>query len=198
MSRPKIAIIIGTTRATRFADKPAKWIHEIASKRGDLDAEIVDLRDFPMPFFDEPASNAWVPSKDPVAQRWQKKVAQYDGYIFVTAEYNHGLSAALKNALDYAYPEWNRKPAAYVGYGGVGAARAVQQLRLVNVELKMAPLRTAVHIGGADFMGVWQQGKALADLPHLQKSASDMLDELAWWTGALKEAREQPAEAVAA
>src|SRR4051812_29380973 len=191
MNKPKIAILVGTTRATRFADKPAKWIRDIAGARGDLDVEVVDLRDFPMPFFDEPASNAWVPSKDPVAQRWQEKIAGFDGYIFVTAEYNHGVSGVLKNALDYAYPEWNRKPAAYVGYGGVGAARAVEQMRLINVELKMAPLRTAVHIGGADFMGVWQQGKSLEELAHLKKGAEDMLEELAWWARALREARQE-------
>jgi NAD(P)H-dependent FMN reductase len=189
MSKPRIAIIIGTTRAARFADKPAQWIHAIAKQRADIDVDLVDLRDYPMPFFDEVASNAWAPSKDPVAQRWQKKVAQYDGYIFVTAEYNHSFSAALKNALDYAYPEWNRKPAAYVGYGGVGAARAVEQLRLVNVELRMAPLRDAVHIGGADFMGAWQQGKSLEEMTHLRAGADAMLGELAWWARSLKQAR---------
>jgi NAD(P)H-dependent FMN reductase len=196
--KSKIAVVIGTTRETRFGDKPAKWIKDIATKRGDMDVEILDLRDYPMPFFDEPASNAWMPSKNEVAKRWQKKVAQFDGYIFVTAEYNHGVSAALKNALDYAYPEWNRKPAAYVGYGGVGAARAVEQLRLINVELKMAPMRTGVHIGGADFMAVWQQGKDIAELGYLKKNADDMLDELSWWARALKNAREEEREALAA
>jgi NAD(P)H-dependent FMN reductase len=195
--KPRIAIIISTTRATRFGEKPAQWIRKIASQRRDIDVEIVDLRDFPMPFFDEPASNAWMPSKNEVAQRWQKKVAGFDGYIFVTAEYNHGISAALKNALDYAYPEWNRKPAAYVGYGGVGAARAIEQLRLINVELKMAPMRTSVHIQGGDFMAVWQQGKPIEELGYLRKGADEMLDELVWWTSALKVAREE-AVAVAA
>jgi len=187
--KSKIAVVIGTTRETRFGEKPAQWIRDLAVKRGDMDVEILDLRDYPMPFFDEPASNAWMPSKNEVAKRWQKKVAQFDGYIFVTAEYNHSVSAALKNALDYAYPEWNRKPAGYVGYGGVGAVRAIEQLRLINVELKMAPMRTAVHIAGGDFMAVWQQGKDIAELAHLKKSAEEMLDELAWWATALKEAR---------
>src|SRR5215213_6321790 len=122
MTKPKIAIIISTTRATRFGDKPAKWISDIAAQRTDLVSEIIDLRDFPMPFFDEVASNAWVPSTNEVAQRWQKKIAEFDGYIFVSAEYNRGVPAVLKNALDYAYPEWNKKPAAFVGYGSVGAA----------------------------------------------------------------------------
>ena len=193
MTKHKIAVIIGSTRAGRFADKPARWIHDIASQRDDIEVELIDLRDYPMPFFDEVASNAWAPSQNEVAQRWQKKVAQFDGYIFVTAEYNRSIPAVLKNALDYAYPEWNRKPAAVVGYGSVGAARAVEQLRLMAIELQMAPTRTGVHIQGADFMAVWQNGKEIAELPYLQQNATDMLDQLVWWTKALKTAREQVA-----
>jgi NAD(P)H-dependent FMN reductase len=126
MANPRIAVIIGSTRAMRFGERPAKWIHEIAAARADMRVELLDLREYPMPFFDEPASNAWVPSKNEVARRWQKKVAEFDGYIFVTAEYNRGIPAVLKNALDYAYPEWNRKAAAYVGYGSVGAAKDIK------------------------------------------------------------------------
>ncbi len=193
MTKPKIAIIISSTRAIRLGEKPAKWIYEIAAKRDDLSVELVDLRDYPMPFFDEVASNAWVPSKNEVALRWQKKVAEFDGYIFVTAEYNHGVTAVLKNALDYAYPEWNRKPAAYLGYGSVGGARAVEQLRLICIELQMAALRAAIHIQGADFMAVWQQGKDINELTYLPPLAKDMLDQLVWWANALKAAREADA-----
>ena len=193
MAKPKIAIIISTTRATRFGEKPAKWIHAIAAARTDMSVELIDLRDYPMPFFDEPATNAWVPSKNEVAKRWQKKVAEFDGYIFVTAEYNRSVPAVLKNALDYAYPEWNRKPAAYVGYGGVGAARAIEQLRLMCVELQMTPTRTGVHIQGADFMAVWQQGKDIKELTHLESNAKTMLDELQWWASALMVARRSAA-----
>ena len=192
MSQPKIAIIIGTTRQTRFGEKPARWIYEIASRRSnELAVELVDLRDYPLPFFDEDISNGWVVAQHEVVRRWQQKIAEFDGYIFVTAEYNHSISGVLKNALDSAYPEWNRKPAAYVGYGGVGAARAVGQLRLINIGLQMAPIRMAVHIQGADFTAVSQQGKDLADLPHLERSATTMLNELIWWANALKHAREQ-------
>lgn len=190
MTKPKIAIIISSTRAIRLGEKPAKWIYDIAAKRDDLSVELVDLRDYPMPFFDEVASNAWVPSKNEVALRWQKKVAEFDGYIFVTAEYNHGVTAVLKNALDYAYPEWNRKPAAYLGYGSVGGARAVEQLRLICIELQMAALRAGIHIQGADFMAVWQQGKDINELTYLPPLAKDMLDQLVWWANALKAARE--------
>ena len=189
MTKPKIAVIIGTTRATRFGEKPARWIHAIAAAREDMNVELVDLRDYPMPFFDETASNAWVPSKNEVAQRWQKKVAEFDGYIFVTGEYNHGVPAVLKNALDYAYPEWNRKPAAYVGYGSVGAARSIEHLRGSCVELQMAPIRTGVHIQGADFMAVWRQGRDIGELAYLQPNSEAMLDELHWWAHALMVAR---------
>ena len=188
-AKPRIGIIMGTTRATRFAEKPARWTQGVAAARGDMDVELIDLRDYPMPFFDEPATNAWMPSKNEVAQRWQKKVAQFDGYIFVTAEYNRGVPGVLKNALDYAYPEWNRKPAAYVGYGSVGAARSIEHLRLICVELQMAPMRTGVHIQGADFMAVWQQGKDINELSYLQQNAKTMLDELHWWASALMAAR---------
>jgi NAD(P)H-dependent FMN reductase len=188
---PKIAIIISSTRPTRFGEKPAKWIYDIASKRTDAEFEIVDLRDFPLPFFDEVASNAWAPSQNEVAQRWQKKLAEFDGYIFITAEYNRSITGALKNALDQAYVEWNRKAAAYVGYGSVGGARAIEQLRNISVELQMVPTRTGVHIQGADFMAVWQQGKDLNELEYLNPNVTTMLDELVWWTNATKAAREK-------
>lgn len=189
MSKPKIAIIIGSTRDARFGDKPAKWIYEIASARGDIDVEIVDLKDFPLPLFNEVASNAWVPTQNEVGQAWQKKIAEFDGYIFITAEYNRSITGALKNALDFAYPEWNKKAAAYVGYGSVGAARAIEHLRNISVELQMAPTRTGVHIQGGDFMAVWQQGKDLRELTYLEPNIATMLDELTWWSKALKTAR---------
>ena len=188
--RPKIGIVISTTREGRFGDKAAKWIFDIAAQRDDLAFEVIDLRDYPMPFFAEPISPAWAPVTDPVAQTWGAKVASLDGFIFVTAEYNRAPPAVLKNALDYAYKEFNRKPAAFVGYGTVGAARAVEQLRLIAVELQMAPTRHGVHVGGADFLGMFLHGKTFADSPHLDAGAVTLLDELAWWTGALKTARE--------
>jgi NAD(P)H-dependent FMN reductase len=190
MDNLRIGIVISTTRMGRFGDKPAAWIRDLAAARDDMRVEIVDLRDYPLPLFDEPMSPAWVAPKNDIARRWAKKVSELDGFIFVTAEYNRGVPAALKNALDYAYKEFNRKPAAYVGYGSVGGARAVEHLRLINVELQMAPTRTGVHIGGNDFMGMLMEGKTFADAPHLEPKAREMLDELAWWARALKVARE--------
>lgn len=192
-AKPKIGVVISTTREGRFGDKPAKWIAGLAARRGDLDVEIIDLVDYPMPFFEEATSPAYAPPANAVARKWAAKVDSLDGFIFVTAEYNRAPTAVLKNALDYAYREFNRKPAAYVGYGGVGAARAVEQLRLINVELQMAPTRTGVHIGGGDFMGLWRGGKSFEEMPHLAQSAETMLDELAWWTKALKAARDETA-----
>lgn len=190
MAKPKIAIIVGSTRHGRFADHPANWIHEIAKQRSDIEVELVDLRDYPLPFFDEVASPAWVPSTSEVAQKWQKKVAEFDGFVFTAAEYNRGPTAVLKNALDYAYPQWNKKTAAFVGYGGVGGARAVEQLRLNAVELQMAPIRTGVHIQWAVMSEVMEGKKKLAEFDFLNQTGREMLDQLVWWTRALKDARD--------
>jgi NAD(P)H-dependent FMN reductase len=201
MSKPKIAVIISSTRDARFGEKPAQWIFGLAKKRDEFDVELVDLKQFDLPFFNEMASNAWVPSQDPRAVAWQKKIAEFDGYIFVVAEYNRSITGALKNAIDQAYVEWNRKPAAYVAYGSVGGARAVEHLRLINVELQMVPVRSAVHIGGSEFYKVWGGGAnepMTAIEPVILSSAKDMLDQLTWWVNATKTAREETAQAQAA
>jgi len=193
MSKLKIAVIIGATRDSRIGPKPARWIFDLAKKREELDVELVDLKDFNLPLFNEIATNFWAPSQDPKALAWQKKVGEFDGYIFVTPEYNHSVPAALKNALDQAYKEWVRKAAAYVGYGGVGGARAVEHLRLINIELQMAPVRSAVHIGGADFFKILPR---MGDQPMsaieetILPAAKDMLDQLIWWTKATRAARQ--------
>lgn len=192
MSKVKIAVVLGSTRDVRFADVPGKWIADLAAKHGDAEVEIVDLRDYPLPFFNEVASSAWVPSTNAIALKWQKKVDEFDGFIFVTGEYNHGPTAVLKNALDYAYTEWTKKPAAFVGYGGVGGARAVEQLRLNAIELQMAPVRTAVHIVWADYSAI-KEGRSFEEFPHLGASAAEMLDQLFWFAQALKKARDADA-----
>lgn len=188
--QPRIGIVIGSTREGRFGEKPAQWIHGIAKQRTDLDFELIDLRDHPLPFFNEAMPLAYAPAKNEAARKWADKIATLDGLIVVTPEYNHGPSAVLKNALDYANKEFNRKPIGFVGYGGVGAARAVEQLRLVAVELQMAPVRNAAHIGMVEFLGIWQQGKSFDDFPHLAQAANGMLDDIAWWAKVLKTARE--------
>ena len=197
MSKPKLAIVIGSVRPNRFADHPAQWITEIAKKRGDFSVELIDLKDYPMPLFDEAASPVYTPSESDVARRWQKKMAEFDAYVFTAAEYNRGPTAVLKNALDYAYTEWNNKPVSFVGYGGVGGARAIEQLRLNAIELQLAPIRNAVHIQMAVYLAVVKEGKTLAEFDFLQQNAKDMLDQLAWWTHALKAAREESERAAA-
>ncbi|MCB5231334.1 MAG: NAD(P)H-dependent oxidoreductase [Sphaerochaetaceae bacterium] len=191
MSNLKIAIIISSTRSNRVGLQAAEYVESIASKRSDMNFEIVDLRDYPLPFFDEVASNAFVPSKNPVAQKWQHFIAQFDGYVFVTAEYNNSITAALKNALDYAYPEWNRKAAAYFSYGSAGGARAVQHLRDICIELQMAPVRHSVLIQGADFFKVMTGEVKVKDLEYLEPLVNEMLEQLSWWAKALKEARKK-------
>jgi len=186
---PKIGLILSTTRATRFADRPAAWLMEIAGRRADAEFEIVDLRDYPMPFFEEDRSPAWTPPANEAARAWGKKMAELDGYVFITAEYNHGIPAVLKNALDYAYVEFNRKPATFVGYGGVGAARAIEQLRLVLAEMQVASLKHTVHINAGEFVGLLMQGKTFADYPYLEDTVGPMLDHLVWWTNKLKAGR---------
>lgn len=201
MSKLKIGVIISSTRPTRFGETPAKWILDKANERPEIDAEIVDLRDFDLPFFDEMASNAWMPSQNPNAVKWQNKISQFDGFIFVVAEYNRAITGALKNAIDQAYVNWNKKVFGAVGYGTVGAARAIENLRTIGVELQMVSTRSAVHIGGADFFAVHplgQQNKPMSDIEgSIGASAKDMLDQLVWWGQATKAAREDDAAATA-
>jgi len=186
---PRIGVILSTTRVGRFADKPTEWLMNVAKPRTDATFEVVDLRDYPMPFFDEPRSPIMLPPKNEVALRWANKLAELDAFIFVTAEYNHGIPAVLKNALDYAYKEFNRKPATFVAYGSAGGARAVEQLRLILAELQVASLRHAVHIGYTEFVGMLMQGKTFADYPHLDVSAEKMLGDLVWWASTLRAGR---------
>lgn len=186
---PKIGVIISTTRDNRFADKPAAWFMDLAKARTDLAFELIDLRDYPMPFFNELTSDLRGATENEVARRWQAKLAECDGFVIITAEYNHAPSGVLKNAIDYAYRAWVRKPVTYVGYGAVGAARAIEQLRTIAVELQMAPIKAAVHLQGADFVAVYRGEKQLAELTYLPPLVTAMLDDLAWWTYALKAAR---------
>jgi len=191
-SKPRIAVIVGSTRPTRYADAPAQWIFKQAQARGDIDVELIDLRDYSLPFFDEIASNRWLPSKNPEAVRWQQTVGRFDGYIFVVAEYNHSITAVLKNALDQAYKEWNHKAFTAIGYGGVGAARAVEHLRQIATELQMVSTHAAVYLGGSDFMAVHPAfgKKPIEDIEaNLLPAAKSALDDLVWWTRATVNAR---------
>lgn len=194
MSNPKIAIIVGSTRETRMGLDAAKYIYSIAKERTDLTFEIIDLKDYPMPFFDEPASNAFVRSTNPVALKWQEKLAEFDGFLFTVAEYNGSITAVLKNALDYANPEWHRKAAAFFSYGSTGGSKAVQHLREICIELQMAPVRSSVALQGADFFSVYLKEKKIDEFEYMDSLIDEMLNQLAWWTIALKNAREAEKE----
>jgi NAD(P)H-dependent FMN reductase len=189
---PYIHVILGTNREGRFSEKAATWLMNRLGARSDPQVELVDLRDYPLPFYDQPLPPAYG-HRDypPDVARWANKVDEADGYIVVTAEYNHGYPALLKNALDHAFPEFNRKPVAFVGYGNVGGARAIEQLRLVAVELEMAPLRHAVHIL-PDVMRPVRQAEDAFDIElfaPLDQRLDTLAADLRWWAGALSRAR---------
>ena len=184
--RVRIQILLGSTREGRFGDRVAKWLYGHATEREDLIAELIDLRDWPLPFFNEPLSPI-TGRYASEARAWAAKVAEADGYVFVTPEYNFGYPAVLKNALDHIYHEWNNKPVSFVGHGGAaGGSRAVQQLRQVVVELQMAPIRAGIVIPFA--RRLFDESGAIRDESY-DARASALLDQLVWWTRALKAAR---------
>ena len=187
-----ISVIIGSTREGRFSEKPAHWIWQHLQRRDGVEGRLLDLRDFPMPFFDQaisPATPGRAPYENGVVKRWTAAIAASDAFVFVTPEYNYGPSAVLKNAIDWVYPEWNRKAAAFVSYGSALGARSVQQLRAVAIELQLAPVRSSVHIPVATLRAHLQGGDVNKGLAELDSQAQRMIDDLLWWTMALKTAR---------
>jgi NAD(P)H-dependent FMN reductase len=189
----RLQIIIGSTRPGRFADKPVAWLVDRLSRREDFELDVLDLRDYPLPFFDSsmsPARSLRDYPNDAVAALGDR-FDSADGYITVTSEYNHGYPASLKNAMDYVFPEFNKKPMTFVGYGNVGGARSIEQLRLVCVEFEMAPLRRAVHIL-PDLMRPAMTAEEFtpAIFESLDERLEMMVNELVWWANALKEARD--------
>ena len=195
---PKIGIILSTTRQARFADRATAWLLDIVKTRDDLEFEVIDLRDYPLPMFDAVGSPRFVPLTDPEQLRFVHKIAEFDGYIFMTAEYNHTVPAVLSNALTYIDGEMAKKPAAFVAYGAVGGARAVEHLRGQVIELSMVPTKSAVHVGYEAMKGMLFDGKSFEDFPYLVPTATPMLDELSWYARVLKGGREAADVAVAA
>ena len=190
--RMLIQVIVGSTREGRFAERVAHWVLENLRTREDIEVELVDLREHPLPFFDGPA-----PARSPreyaneQVAAFGRTIDRADGYIVLAAEYNHGYTGVLKNAMDWTFVEWQRKPIAFVGWGGVGGARAVEQLRQVAVEFEMAPLRHAVHIL-PDVIIAARQATAPDDtaaFAPLEPRLKTLADDLAWWADALRAAR---------
>lgn len=186
-----IKVIIGSTRKGRFSEKPAQWIFSALRERAEVEAELLDLRDYSMPFISEEMTPSEAQGKyaNPQVQRWAEKIKEGDAFIAVTPEYNHGYPAILKNALDSIYIEWNQKPIGFVSYGSAGGARSVEQLRLVAIELQMAPIKNAIHIP-VPWTLLDEQGNLKENaFGQFDKKAENFLGQLIWWSKALKTAR---------
>lgn len=182
----KIAIIVGSTRPGRKALDVARWVHDIASKRGDAQYEIVDIAAYNLPIYDEPVPPAVGSYRHEHTKVWSEKIKGFDGYVFVTPEYNHSTTAALKNAIDYLYREWNDKAAGFVSYGSAGGTRAVEHLRQIVGELRMADVQASVSLSlFHDFenFSVFKPGE------KQEASVNNMLGQVVAWSGALKTLR---------
>jgi NAD(P)H-dependent FMN reductase len=178
----RIGVILGSTRPGRRGEQVAAWVLEVASKRTDADFELIDLIDFPLPHLDEPMPPSMGQYQNPHTLEWAATIAQFDGFIFVTPEYNHSTSGVLKNAIDYLYAEWNNKAMGVVSYGVVGGARAAEHLRLIAGELQMADVRTNVALSlFADF----QNFTDLAPGGHQEPALDSLIGEVLAWSGAL-------------
>jgi NAD(P)H-dependent FMN reductase len=181
-----IGIIVGSTRPGRKALDVARWVIEVAGTRGDAAFELVDIQDFNLPLLDEPVPPSMGQYSQPHTRAWAAKIAEFDGFVFVTPEYNHGTSGALKNAIDFLYKEWNNKAAGLVGYGSAGGARAIESLRLVMGELMVADVRAQVMLSlFTDFENFTTFNPA----EHHERAVEAMLDQVVQWSGALKPLR---------
>jgi NAD(P)H-dependent FMN reductase len=186
----RIAIIIGSTRPGRIGEAVAKWIYEIAKKRRDAEFELVDIKNFNLPLLDEPVPPSMGQYSKPHTKAWAAKIGSFDGYVFVSPEYNHGICGALKNAIDFLFAEWNNKAASFVSYGSVGGARAVEHLRLVMAEVQIATVRNQVLLSlYTDF----ENFTVFKPAARHEKSVNEMFDQVIAWGGALKTLREKAA-----
>ena len=182
----KIGIITGSTRPNRKSPDVAKWVLENARERGDAEYELVDIKDFELPLLDEPMPPAMGNYQQPHTKRWAAKIASLDAFVFVSPEYNHGIPAALKNAIDFLFAEWKDKAAGFVSYGGAGGARAIEQLRLVLAEVHVATVRAQVLLS---MMTDFEHFTTFKPASHHEKSVGTVLDQVVAWAGALKQLR---------
>jgi NAD(P)H-dependent FMN reductase len=182
----RIGIIVGSTRPGRRAEVVARWVHDLASKRADAEFEIVDIKDFDLPLLDEAAPPTFGKYEHAHTRAWSARIAPLDGFVFVTPEYNHATSGALKNAIDFLYKEWTNKAAGFVGYGSTGGVRAVENLRLVMGELMVADVRAQVALS---IFTDWENFTVFKPTALHEKSVTAMLDQVIAWSGALKPLR---------
>lgn len=182
-SKLRIAVIIGSTRPGRNGEAVARWVYELARKREDAEFELVDIKDYNLPLLDEPAPPSLGQYSKEHTKVWAAKIDSFDAYVFVTPEYNHGTSGALKNAIDFLYKEWNNKAAGFVSYGGALGVRAVEHLRLVMGELLVADVRAQVALSlYTDF----ENFSVLKPAAHNEQALNSMLDQVIAWGGALR------------
>ena len=178
----RIGIILGSTRPNRNGEQVAKWVYDIASHRGDAEFELVDLRDYPLPHLDEPLPPSMGQYQNEHTRQWADKIASFDGFVFVTPEYNHGTSGVLKNAIDYLYAEWNNKAVGFVSSGGVGGARAAEHLRLVAGELQMADVRQQVALS---LLTEFENFSVFKPGDYNLAALDTLLDQVVAWSTAL-------------
>jgi NAD(P)H-dependent FMN reductase len=182
----RIAVITGSTRPGRNNEAVAKWVFEIARQRNDAEFEYVDIQDFNLPLLDEPVPPSMGKYSKPHTIAWAEKINSFDAFVFVTPEYNHSTSGALKNAIDYLYKEWNNKAAGFVGYGSAGGARAIEHLRGIMSELQVAHVRNQVMLSlFTDF----EKFSTFKPGAHQEGAVTAMLDQVIAWGGALQNLR---------
>ena len=182
----RIAIIIGSTRPNRNGEAVGKWVYELASKRDDAEFDLVDLKNFHLPLLDEPLPPSMGQYSNSHTKKWAETISSFDAYVFVTPEYNHSVPAALKNAIDFLYREWNNKSAGFVGYGAAGAIRSIEHLRLTMAELQIADVRAQVSLS---LITDFENYHVFKPAPFHERSLHKMLDEIVAWGKALKELR---------
>ena len=182
MTKPRIGIVISTTREGRFGDKPARWIRDLATARNDLAVELIDLRDYPLPHLDEPMPPSLGQYQNEHTKQWAEKIASLDGFVMVTPEYNHSTSGVLKNAIDYLYAEWNNKAVGFVSYGSAGGARAAEHLRLIAGELQMADVRQQVVLS---LLTEFENFSVFKPGDYNLAALDTMLDQVVAWSIAL-------------
>jgi NAD(P)H-dependent FMN reductase len=187
----RIAVIIGSTRPGRKGEAVGKWAYDIARTRTDAEFELVDIAEYNLPLLDEPMPAMFGQYSHDHTRVWSAKIASFDGYVFVTPEYNHATCGALKNAIDFLYGEWGNKSAGFIAYGGTSGARAVENLRLIMAELQVATVRAQV---GLSMFTDFENFSVFKPNPGQEKAVHSMLDQVIAWSGALKPLRAKQAK----